>query len=114
MRGFRERERECERRLVEVGRGQVEDGSRYNLYRDAGADGVDQLGRVPVGEAETAVGAGAGNILRFRGSVDAVALKREADPGGADGIVGAGRKHQLIGDSFLLGGKGEDFRVELS
>ena len=58
------------------------------------------------------MGAGAGNILRFRGSVDAVALKREADPGGADGIVGARRKHQLVGDPFLLGGKGEDFWIE--
>ena len=69
---------------------------------------MDQFRGVPVGEAETAVGAGAGDILRLGRSVDAVALEGETDPGGADGVIGAGRKNELIGDALLLGGEGED------
>ena len=58
------------------------------------------------------MGAGAGDIFRFGCSVDAVALKGVTDPGGADGVIGAGRKNELIGDALLLGGEGEDFGIE--
>ena len=72
---------------------------------------MDQLGGVPVGEAETAVRAGAGDIFRLGCSVDPVALEGKSDPGGADGVIGAGRKNKLVGDALLLGGEGEDLGV---
>ena len=73
---------------------------------------MDQLGGVPVGEAETAVGTGAGDILRLRRAVNAIPLKGETDPGRTHGVIGAWRKNKLIGDALLLGGEGEDLGVE--
>ena len=58
------------------------------------------------------MGSGARYILRLGGAVDAVARQREADPGGADGVVRAGGKNQLIGDAFLLGGEGQDLGIK--
>src|SRR5262245_5924899 len=46
--------------------------------------------RIPVGEADAAVGFGLADALRLRGAVDAVAVAK-IDAGVADGIVGTGR-----------------------
>ena len=58
------------------------------------------------------MGTGAGDILRLGGAVNAVSLQGETDPRGADGVVGAGRKNQFVGDALLLGGEGEDLGGE--
>jgi hypothetical protein len=47
--------------------------------------------RIPVGEADAAVGFGLADALRLGGAVDAVAVAK-IDPGVADGIVGTGIK----------------------
>ena len=73
---------------------------------------MDQLGGVPVGEAETAVGTGAGDIFRLGRAVNAIPLKGETDPGRAHGVVRSGRKNETVGDALLLSGEGEDLGVE--
>ena len=85
---------------------------RNDFDGNAGTDGVDELGGVPVGEAEATVGASPGDIFRFGCAMDAVALQGKTDPGGADGVIGSRGKNQFVGDAFLLGNEGEDFRVE--
>ena len=51
--------------------------------------------RVPIREAEAAVGFGATDFLGLRGAVDAKAVAVETDPGRADGVVGAGREDEF-------------------
>ena len=79
---------------------------------DPWADGVDQFGRVPVGETEATVGAGARDVLGLRSSVDAVALERESDPSGADWVIGSRGQDQFIGDALFGGHVDEDFGIE--
>ena len=73
---------------------------------------MDQFRGVPVGEAETAVRTGAGDIFRLRRAVNAIPLKGETDPGRTHGVVRAGRKNKTVGDALLLSGEGEDLGVE--
>ena len=82
------------------------------LDRDSWANGVDQLSGVPVGQAETAMGTGAGDIFGLRSSVNAIALEGESDPGGADGVIGSRRKDQLIGDALFGGDIDKNFGIE--
>ena len=80
--------------------------------RDPRADGVDEFGRVPVGETEATVGAGARDVLGLRSSVDAVALEGESDPSGADWVIGSRGQNQFIGDALFDGHVDEDFGIE--
>ena len=58
------------------------------------------------------MGTGAGDVLRLGRAVDAVPLEGEADPGGAHGIVRAGRKNEPVGDTLLQGDESENFGIE--
>ena len=69
---------------------------------DPWADGVDEFGRVPVGETEATVGAGARDVLGLRSSVDAVALEGESDPSGADALFG-GHVDEDFGIESIIG-----------
>ena len=80
--------------------------------RDPRADGVDEFGRVPVGETEATVGAGARDVLGLRSSVDAVALEGESDPSGADWVIGSRGENQFIGDALFGGHVDEDFGIK--
>ena len=82
------------------------------LDRDSRTNGVDEFGSVPVGQAETAMGTGAGDIFRLRSSVNAIALKGQSDPGGANGVIGPRREDQLIGDALFGGDIDKNFGVE--
>jgi len=82
------------------------------LDRDSWANGVDQLSGVPVGQAETAMGTCAGDIFGFRSPVNAITLKRESDPSGADRVIGSRRKDQLIGDALFGGDIDKNFGIE--
>jgi len=73
---------------------------------------VDEFGGVPVGQAEAAVGTGAGDIFGLRSSVNAIALKGQSDPSGANGVIGSRREDQLIGDALFGGDINENFGVE--
>ena len=79
---------------------------------DPWADGVDQFGRVPVGETEATVRAGARDVLGLRSSVDAVALEGESDPSGADWVIGPRGEDQFIGDAFFGGDIDKNFGIE--
>ena len=85
---------------------------RNNFDGNAGAKGVDQFRGVPVGQTKTAVGTGAGDILGFRGAMNAVALEGKADPGRADRVVGTRRENQFIRDPFFEGDIDENLGVE--
>lgn len=54
----------------------------------------------------------AGDVLWFGGTMNTVALERKPDPSGADGVVGAGRKDQLVSNALQLSGQSEDFWVK--
>ena len=82
------------------------------LDRDSRTNGVDEFGSVPVGQAETAMGTGAGDIFGLRSSMNAIALKGEPDPSGADGVIGPRRKDQLIGDALFGGDIDKNFGIE--
>ena len=89
-------------------------GGGSGFYEDGGAD-FDELEEefgVPIGEAEAAVGFGAADVLGTGCAVDAVAGAVEADPDGADGIVGAGLEGQLAVELTGFLGFGKDFGVE--
>ena len=58
------------------------------------------------------MGTSAGDIFGFRSSVNAKALERESDPGGADGVIGPRRKDQLIGDALFGGDIDKNFGIE--
>ena len=61
--------------------------SFLNVNRSADGHNAQQIFRVPVGEAEAAVGFGAADVFGSRGSVDAVAGTVKADPRDTDGII---------------------------
>jgi len=82
------------------------------LNRDSWANGVDQFGGVPVGQAKTAMGTSAGDIFGLRSSVNTITLKRESDPSGADGVIGSRRENQLIGDALFGSDIDENFGIE--
>jgi len=67
---------------------------------------------VPVGQAETAVGLGAADLLRRRRSVDTVAGAVQTDPGDADRVVGSGGNDELAAERLGFGGLGEGRGVE--
>src|ERR1700710_483548 len=67
---------------------EVDGGPRLDQRRDGD--------RVPVGEADAAMGGGLADRLRLRRAVDSVVLLREVDPHQADGIVGAGGDLRLL------------------
>lgn len=83
-----------------------------NLDRDSRTNGVDQFGGVPVGQAETTMRSGTGDIFGLRSSVNAITLKGEPDPGGADGVIRTRRKDQLIGDALFGGDIDKNFGIE--
>ena len=58
------------------------------------------------------MGTGAGDIFGLRSSMNAIALKGEPDPSGADGVIGPGRKDQLIGDALFGGDIDKNFGIE--
>src|SRR2546422_11602078 len=60
---------------------------RLNIDRRADTHQPQQILRVPVGQAETAVGFGTAYLLRARRAVDAVARFVQPNPNGADGII---------------------------
>ena len=67
---------------------------------------------VPVGEAEAAAGFGAADFFGLRGAVDAVTGEVESDPGRADWIVGAGLDDEFLGNAFALRRAAEDGGIE--
>ncbi len=58
------------------------------------------------------MGTGAGDIFGLRSSVDAIALERESDPSGADGVIGPRGEDQFIGDALFGGDIDKNFRIE--
>ena len=58
------------------------------------------------------MGTGTGDIFGLRSSVNAIALERESDPGGADGVVGPRGEDQFIGDALFGGDIDKNFRIE--
>ncbi len=58
------------------------------------------------------MGTGAGDIFGLRSSVDAIALERESDPSGADGVIGPRGEDQFIGDALCGGDIDKNFRIE--
>ncbi len=58
------------------------------------------------------MGTGTGDIFRLRSSVNAIALKGQADPSGADWVIGPRGEDQFIGDALFGGHVDEDFGIE--
>ena len=58
------------------------------------------------------MGTGTGDIFGLRSSVNAIALERESDPGGADGVVGPRGEDQFIGDALFGGDIDKNFGIE--
>jgi len=73
---------------------------------------MDEFAGVPVGEAEAAEGLSYADFLGGRGAVDAEAGTVKANPGDADGVVGAGRDGEFPADGDGFGVVGEQVRIK--
>ncbi len=58
------------------------------------------------------MGTGTGDIFGLRSSVNAIALKGQADPSGADWVIGPRGEDQFIGDAFFGGDIDKNFGIE--